>query len=86
VVLTPRSELSASSVDVLQRLCLKLLLLVIFAQLHGAAGWREALAQLALLTAAGCVLLACNRQERPRFDSLNYWDEACCFGLIACIP
>ena len=74
-----------NSIHVLQRLCLKLLLLLIFARLQGAAGWRDALTQLALLTSLGCVLLACYRQERPRRDALNYWDEACCFGMIACI-
>jgi hypothetical protein len=78
--------MSPASVHVLQRLCLKLLLILIFAHLNGATGWREALAQLAFLTAGGCVLLACFRQERPRRDMLNYWDEACCFSLIACIP
>jgi formate hydrogenlyase subunit 3/multisubunit Na+/H+ antiporter MnhD subunit len=77
--------ISPTSVHVFQRLCLKLLLILIFAHLDGATEWREALAQLAFLTAGGCVLLACFRQERPRRDTLNYWDEACCFSLIACI-
>ncbi len=71
---------------VVERLCLKLLLIVSFARMHGAAEWRSALAQLALLSAGGCVLLACYRREHPKRDALNYWDEACCFGLIACIP
>jgi hypothetical protein len=75
-----------ASVHVLQRLCLKLLLILIFAHLHGATGWRDALAQLAFLTAGGCVLLACYRKERLRSVTLNYWDEACCFALIACVP
>jgi hypothetical protein len=80
------ATMSPASVHVLQRLCLKLLLILIFAHLNGVTGWRETLAQLAFLTAGGCVLLACFRQERPCRDMLNYWDEACCFSLIACIP
>jgi hypothetical protein len=69
---------------VAQRFALKLVILLAVSigfvpSLYGALG------DLALLTGAMCSILAVQRGERPLARTLNYWDEACCFGLIACL-
>src|SRR4051812_27589532 len=40
---------------------------------------------LACLAAGLCLVLATYNGERPTAAELNYWDEACCFGLLACL-
>jgi hypothetical protein len=73
----PRSR----STYVAQRLGLRLAI----AGVQTAMGSDNALVQLACLAAGLCLVLATYNGERPTAAELNYWDEACCFGLVACL-
>jgi hypothetical protein len=68
---------------VLQRFGLKLLILVAASSTGIIPGLEDALQELNFLSSALCALLALQRREQPLSRRLNYWDEACGFGLLA---
>jgi len=80
-----RRQPRSSSTYVAQRLGLRLAFLLAIAGVQTAMGSDNALVQLACLAAALCIVLATYDGERPTAAELNYWDEACCFGLVACL-
>ena len=82
---TMRRQPRSRSTYVAQRLGLRLALLLVVASVQTAMGWDNALVELACLAAALCIVLATYNGERPTAAELNYWDEACCFGLVACL-
>jgi len=47
-------------------------------------GYETAFFDLVPLFAGACMTLAIFNKERPLAETLNHWDEACGFSLIAC--
>jgi hypothetical protein len=80
-----RPEPHDGSGCVARRLALRLALLLIIAVVENALGWDSVVVQLACLSAALCLVLAAYNGERPTAPELNHWDEASCFGLVACL-
>jgi hypothetical protein len=70
---------------VARRLGLKCAFLLVIAAVEDALGWDNVVGQLACLSAVLCVVLATYNGERPTAAELNHWDEACWFGLAACL-
>ena len=70
---------------VIQRAGLKLTFLLIIAAVEQAFGWDNAVVQLSSLCAGLCLVLATYNAERPTAAELNHWDEACWFGMMACL-
>ncbi|MEJ1968228.1 MAG: hypothetical protein WDN03_06250 [Rhizomicrobium sp.] len=68
-----------------KRFGLKLLLILFFAaaQIWTSWGFAKAFVMLALGSAAMDVVLALILRQRPRAGTLNYWDEAAIFILLA---
>ena len=80
-----RLPLHRSSGYVVQRAGLKLAFLLVIAAVEQAFGWDNAVVQLSSLFAGMCLVLATYNAERPTAADLNHWDEACWFGMIACL-
>ena len=74
-----------SSGYVVQRAGLKLAFLLVVAAVEQAFGWDNAVGQLSFLCAGLCLVLATCYGDRPTAADLNHWDEACWFGLLACL-
>ncbi len=74
-----------SSEHVLYRFGLRLGVLLLITALQAAFGYETAFFDLVPLFAGACTVLALLRREQPLAPTLNHWDEACGFGLIACL-
>ncbi len=70
---------------VVQRAGLRLACLLVIAAVEQALGWDNVVVQLSSLFAGLCLLLATSNQEHPTASELNHWDEACWFGILACL-
>jgi hypothetical protein len=70
---------------VLVRFCLKLMVILLIGMLQVALGHPNVFFDLAWLSGGLCVALAVYNRERPFDRSLNYWDEACWFGLVSAL-
>ena len=70
---------------VAQRAGLKLAFLLVIAAVEQAFGWDNAVVHLSFLFAGMCLVLATCYGDRPTAADLNHWDEACWFGMIACL-
>ena len=74
-----------SSELVLYRFGLRLGILLLITVLQAVLGYETAFFDLVPLFAGACAVLAIFRREQPLARALNHWDEACGFGLIACL-
>ncbi len=74
-----------SSEHVLYRFGLRLGVLLLMTALQAVLGYETAFFDLVALFAGACTVLAIFRGEQPLARTLNHWDEACGFGLIACL-
>ena len=80
-----RPEPHDGSGYVARRLFLRLAFLLVIAGVENALGLDSVVVQLACRSAALCLVLAAYNGERPTAPELNHWDEAGCFGLVACL-
>ena len=64
---------------------MKLTFLLVIAAVEQAFRWDNAVVQLSFLFAGMCLVLATCYGDRPTAADLNHWDEACWFGLLACL-
>ena len=64
---------------------MKLTFLLVVAAVEQAFEWNNAVGQLSFLCAGLCLVLATCYGDRPTAADLNHWDEACWFGLLACL-
>jgi len=69
---------------VLQRFGFRLGLLLLITAGQSLLGYETAFFDLVPLFAGACITLAIFNKEHPLAETLNHWDEACGFGLIAC--
>ena len=70
---------------VLHRFSFRLILLLLITAVQVLLGYASALSDLVFLFAWMCVAIALTFKERPLAAELNHWDEACGFGLLACL-
>lgn len=70
---------------VLHRFGIRLALLLMITGGQALFGYATALFDLLWLFTGACVALAVARKEHPLAPDLNHWDEACGFGLLACL-
>jgi hypothetical protein len=73
------------SVYVLHRFGLRLGLLLMITVGQLLVGYETAFFDLVWLFAGVCIALAIVNKEHPLAGTLSHWDEACGFGLIACL-
>ncbi len=74
-----------SSEQVLYRFGLRLGVLLLLTALQAVLGYETAFFELVALFAGACTMLAILTREQPLAPTLSHWDEACGFGLIACL-
>jgi hypothetical protein len=67
--------------QVIGRLCLRIIVLCVFAA-FGGVGFSRSLAALLMLSAAFCVVGGVFRRETPSDTALTHWDEAAVYGLL----
>jgi hypothetical protein len=65
------------------RFSLKLAVFLIVCSIQIASGGPNLFFDLTSLTAGASAVIALRSRELPLARSLNYWDEALCFGLIS---
>ena len=80
---TSSQRLQHSSWYVVVRFGLKLAVFLIVCSVQTALGYPNLFFELTTLAAMLCVVLALKHLELPLSRSLNYWDEALCFGLLS---
>jgi hypothetical protein len=68
---------------VVVRFSLKLAAFAVVWSVQTALGYPNVFFELTTLAAMLCVVLGLTRFELPFSRSLNYWDEALCFGLLS---
>jgi hypothetical protein len=80
-----RQALPTSRSDyVLHRFGFRLGILLLITAGQSLLGYQTAFFDLVPLFVGACITLAIFKKERPLAQTLNHWDEACGFGLIAC--
>jgi hypothetical protein len=72
------------STQVLIRLCLRMIILAVFAS-FGSIGFARSLAALLAMSTILSMVVATMRQELPLDSVLTHWDEAAAYGSLWCL-
>ena len=59
--------------------------LLLITALQAVLGYETSFFDLVPLFAGACTILAILTREQPLAPTLSHWDEACGFGLTACL-
>jgi hypothetical protein len=72
------------SFQVLIRLCLRMIILAVFAS-FGSIGFARSFAALLLMSTFLSAIIATMKQELPLDPVLTHWDEAAAYGSLWCL-